>query len=116
MGLLNDTLLYYIITGALVGLIFGSLTSPKKKERKERVELWLKTQTLLQDEGSSVELISPNADFNNGPAYLIYCRGEWTGWEQKPFTGNTWQECLERALEERSRYFRGVERESRYHG
>lgn len=52
---------------------------------------------LREDEGNSVEILcdNPDGEPNNG----IVCIGDWTGWDQCRFDGNTLRECLEKAVQ-----------------
>ena len=44
---------------------------------------------LRSKEGDSLTLLSDNADFNGQPNNAIECNGDWTGWEDRRFTGET---------------------------
>lgn len=57
-------------------------------------------ESLRAAEGSSVLLCCPNPDFD-GPAQAIEVCGEWTGWIEKQFYGETLGECLLAAEAER---------------
>lgn len=53
---------------------------------------------LREEEGSSVNLVADNADFE-GPECLVECVGRWTDWQERRFTGATRLEALTKAAE-----------------
>ncbi len=55
---------------------------------------------LRSTEGGSVEIVADNSDFD-GPNNMIWCRGNWTGWEQEHFTGDTILQALEEAVKQK---------------
>lgn len=52
---------------------------------------------LREPEGHSVTLFCDNPDFNGQPNCAIEVCGDWTGWEDKRFPGDTVLEALEKA-------------------
>lgn len=55
-------------------------------------------ELLTADDGSSLEILCPNADFNGQPDRAIEVTDSWTEWEPKRFGANTLLECLEAAM------------------
>ncbi len=53
---------------------------------------------LNSDEGNSVTIVADNADFV-GPNSMIYCNGDWTGWDEVTFSGDSVADALEKAVE-----------------
>lgn len=53
---------------------------------------------LRADEGSSVELVSDNADFNGLPDRAIVVSGDWTDWEPRTFRADLIVDCLALAI------------------
>lgn len=59
---------------------------------------WRIVEQLRADEGSSVEIVCDNRDFNGQPNNKVICVGDWTAWQDEIFTGDTIDEALGRAL------------------
>ena len=53
---------------------------------------------LTQEEGCAVTLLGANPDFD-GPDYAVLCSGEWTGWSDERYEGQTLNDALRAALE-----------------
>lgn len=64
-------------------------------------EMWSLINQLRESEGSGVELISDNPDFD-GPACAIRVTDGWTAWEPRTFYGETIQEALTSAMKART--------------
>ena len=64
----------------------------------EKLDLgeWALVQRLLQTEGSAVTIVADNADFI-GPNSKVTCCGDWTGWVDKTFTGDSALDALQKA-------------------
>jgi hypothetical protein len=52
---------------------------------------------LRADEGDSVTLLCDNPDFNGQPDCAIECKGYWTNWKDRRYTGDTLVAALELA-------------------
>lgn len=65
----------------------------------EKIEAWNLVERLRASEGNSVSLVCDNPDFNGQPNNAIDCCGDWTGWEDKRFTGETILDVLRSAHE-----------------
>lgn len=63
----------------------------------EAVRAWQFCNELRADEGSGVELLCDNPDFNGQPNNAVVCCGDWTGWDEQRFTGDTIVEALRNA-------------------
>ncbi|TGT72957.1 hypothetical protein EN802_13850 [bacterium M00.F.Ca.ET.159.01.1.1] len=50
---------------------------------------WHIIQDLRADEGSAVEILCDNPDFNGQPNNAVICCGDWTDWQQIRFTGDS---------------------------
>lgn len=50
---------------------------------------WLLVEALRAEEGHSVTLICDNPDFNMGPNNQVECCGDYTGWHEVHFAGDT---------------------------
>ncbi|MBA1141717.1 hypothetical protein [Mesorhizobium neociceri] len=59
---------------------------------------WHIVEQLRVGEGSSVEILCDNADFNGQPNNAVVCNGEWTDWQNARFTGDTIAAALGAAL------------------
>lgn len=57
-------------------------------------------EELRKDEGDTVTIVCDNPELT-GPNSLIYCNGEWTGWEDRDFIGDNIVEALEDAVQAR---------------
>lgn len=68
------------------------------------VSPWAMIEALRKDEGHSVELICDNPDFNNQPNSAVICCGDYTGWKDMLFTGDTVALALRSAYDEMQRY------------
>lgn len=73
---------------------FGNMTG------SDIMAAWTLISLLCTNEGSSVEICSPNGSFE-GPGYAIEVADEWTGWEMKRFEGDTIVDALDAANRER---------------
>lgn len=56
---------------------------------------------LTFDEGGTVTLLGVNPDFD-GPDYAVLCSGEWTGWQDERYEGNTLNDALRAAVDAKS--------------
>lgn len=59
---------------------------------------WHIVEQLRAGEGSSVEILCNNADFNGQPNNAVVCNGEWTDWQNTRFTGDTIDAALGAAM------------------
>ncbi|TJV51108.1 MAG: hypothetical protein E5Y01_16090 [Mesorhizobium sp.] len=59
---------------------------------------WHIVQDLRAGEGSSVEILCDNPDFNGQPNNAVICCGEWTDWQDSRFTGDTIDDALGAAM------------------
>ncbi|TIU02366.1 MAG: hypothetical protein E5W43_01080 [Mesorhizobium sp.] len=59
---------------------------------------WKMIQDLRADEGSSVEILCDNPDFNGQPNNAVICCGDWTDWQDIRFTGDTIDDALGAAM------------------
>lgn len=108
---MNSTPFIILSIGLLIASIFYRREIHEKALRIERQRLALKDarvaietlqiiNTLRDEEGHSVTIVSDNADFNGQPNCLITCMGDWTNWEDRRFSGDTVIECLRAAMAE----------------
>jgi hypothetical protein len=67
---------------------------------QEMITCWTLVQLITQDEASAVTINNPNPDFG-GSAYAIDVNGEWTGYEDRRYEGDSILECLDAANRER---------------
>lgn len=63
-------------------------------------ECWNIVEELRAPEGSAVIILCPNPDFNGLPNQAVEVCADWTGWQDKRFSGNTVLECLRNAVRE----------------
>jgi hypothetical protein len=63
---------------------------------------WDLIEQLREPEGHSVTLVCDNPDFNGQPNAKVLVCGDWTGWEERTFTGETVLAALKAALDERA--------------
>ena len=54
---------------------------------------------LTAEEGDSVTFLSKDAE-SFVDVQTIECQGFWTNWKYKRFTGVTWKDCLQQALDD----------------
>lgn len=59
---------------------------------------WHIVEQLRVGEGSSVEILCDNADFNGQPNNAVVCNGEWTDWQNIRFTGDSIDAALGAAM------------------
>ncbi|RWH31606.1 hypothetical protein [Mesorhizobium sp.] len=59
---------------------------------------WRIIQDLRAGEGSSVEILCDNPDFNGQPNNAVICCGEWTDWQEIRFTGDSIDDALGAAM------------------
>lgn len=59
---------------------------------------WHIVEQLRAGEGSSVEILCDNPDFNGQPNNAVVCNGEWTDWQNTRFTGDTVDAALGAAM------------------
>ena len=59
-----------------------------------RTVSWNLCEALRASEGSSVTLVCDNPDFNGQPNNAVDCNGDWTGWNDQRFTGDTILDAL----------------------
>jgi len=57
---------------------------------------------LREEEGSSVTIVSDNADFNGKPNCMIYANGPQTKWVETEYPGETILACLQAALKDKT--------------
>jgi predicted DNA-binding transcriptional regulator YafY len=81
---------------------FGGSAVKIDPASEKAVEIVRLVDELRSDEGDSVTIINDNPDFH-GPSCAIECNGEWCGWQDKRFTGDTVLDCLRNALVARSK-------------
>lgn len=62
----------------------------------EMVTCWTLIELLTQDEVSGVTILNPNPDFG-APGYAVEVSGEWTGYEDRRFEGDSILQCLDEA-------------------
>lgn len=53
---------------------------------------------LRDGEGNSITFICDSPDFNGQPNSKVICNGDWTGWQDREFTGATVFEALGSAM------------------
>ena len=75
-----------IVTIALLGFLSGFLCRGLKTPEHENFRRDL--QTLIEEEGDSVEVLSEDEDAWENPAVIV-CVGEWTEWEDRKFRAST---------------------------
>lgn len=68
------------------------------------IALWRLIEALSQEEGDSVTILCPNPDFNNLPDYTIECNGSFTEYKDQRFSGNSYLECLQKALSQKQSF------------
>lgn len=68
---------------------------------EEKIKAWNLVEAMRAPEGHSITLVCDNPDFNGQPNNAVDCCGEWTGWDERRFTGETILEALEAAYEAR---------------
>lgn len=73
------------------------------------LQIIIDINTLREEEGNSVTLMNDNPDFNGQPNCAIECEGDWTGWVQRRFTGETIADCLRAAVEAKWEASRAVQ-------
>ncbi len=61
-------------------------------------EAWRYVELLRADEGNSVEIVCDNPDFDGQPNSKVNCIGDWTGWVEQPFTGDSVLQALQAAM------------------
>ena len=59
---------------------------------------WRMIEKMRADEGSSVEILCDNPDFNEQPNNAVIASGDWTDWQEIRFTGDTIDAALGAAL------------------
>jgi hypothetical protein len=66
---------------------------------EEKIEAWNLVESLRAPEGQSVALVCDNPDFNGQPNCAVDCCGDWTGWDERRFAGDTILDALRIAHE-----------------
>ena len=74
------------------------LAELQQREIERLQEIVGAIEELRSEEGDSVTIISPNANFNDQPNEAIEVCGDWTNWLDKRFTGETLREALQAAV------------------
>lgn len=82
------------------------LTKPAplpEREPTEDEQIVDRINYLRGGEGDSVTIFCDNPDFNGQPERVVECCGDWTGWEDRRYGGDTllgalnaaWLECMQ---------------------
>lgn len=79
---------------------------------EEKIKAWNLVESLRALEGDTVTLICDNPDFNGQPNNAVECCGDWTGWDERRFTGGNILEALQAARAARL----AIERDAIYGG
>jgi len=62
---------------------------------------WALIEALRADEGSSILICCDNPDFSGQPNAKVFVNAEWTGWDDREFTGDTVLDALSNAAFEK---------------
>lgn len=68
----------------------------------EAADGWAMIQALRAPEGHTVTICCDNPDFNGEPNSVVTCCGDWTGWEDQRFTGETLIDAMKAAATARA--------------
>lgn len=71
------------------------------KEAEAALARWQLIEKLRAGDASSVTILCENTDRDDLPDHGVECFGEWTGWRDKRFYGNTVMEALSEASKAR---------------